>query len=276
MNDADAQDARGPDSDDQDLVVVYAARTATDAHQLRNLLVEAGIRATVTNSVLAGGAGVDVVGWATLARVAVAAEDADAARRAAREFVRRAAATLRDSGGDPVDEEPPSGLIPPPDERRMWPVCPGCGTRRATRCPICGTDGADFTQADPEFLGTPGVGDDATPMSCGCGSAGCSPGQSGAGESAPGCGTDCGPEKGGGDVSEAPPEPPTWMLICSTCSEPFVPEHARRCARCGHEFDQGYEVHAEPREEISARAVAVILGLVALVIAFVIYFAMLV
>jgi hypothetical protein len=113
-------------------------------------------------------------------------------------------------------------------------------------------------------------------MSCGCGSAGCSPGKSGAGGSAQGCGTDCGPENAGDDVSEAPLEPPPWMLICSTCSEPFVPEHARRCARCGHEFDEGYEVHAEPREEISARAVAVILGLVALVIAFVIYFATLV
>ena len=52
VNDADPQPADEPDSEAQDLVTIYAARTATDAHQLKNLLVEAGIPATVTNAVL--------------------------------------------------------------------------------------------------------------------------------------------------------------------------------------------------------------------------------
>jgi len=226
--------------------------------------------------VLEGGAGVDVIGWSTLARVAVAASDADAARQMALEFDRRAAAASRESRGEAPDEEPPRGMILPPDERKMWPVCPGCGARRATRCPICGTAGTDFAQADPDFLGTPGVGDDAKAMSCGCGSGGCSSGGSATAESEAGCGTGCGPEQEGAEAGQLASEPPPWMLICSTCDEPFVPEHARRCAPCGHEFAEGYEIHAETREEISPQAIVVILGLVALTIGFVIYFAMLV
>ena len=276
MNDADTRGAQEPDSQAQDLVAVYAARTVTDAHQLKNLLVEAGIRATVVNAALEGGISGGVIGWAMLVRVAVAATDAKAARQMALEFDRQAAATLRESGDEPSDEEPPRGMILPPDERKMWPVCPGCGARRATRCPICGTAGTEFTQADPDFLGTPGVGDDATAMSCGCGSGGCSSGGSATAESEAGCGTGCGPEQEGADAGQLASEPPPWTLICSTCDEPFVPEHARRCASCGHEFAEGYEVHSEPREESSPQAIVVILGLVALVIGFVIYFAMLV
>jgi len=280
VNDPDPQSPHEPDSEARDLVTIYAARTATDAHQLRNLLVEAGIRATVTNSVLEGGAGVDVIGWATLARVAVAERDAEAARQMALEFDQRVAAMLHESQDEPPGEKPPSGMIPPPGERKMWPVCPGCGSRRAARCPICGTEGTDFAEADPDFLGTPDAGEETTSMSCGCGSAGCSPGGSTPAESGAGCEAQ---QQGvpisgleGAEAAQPPSEPPPWTLICSTCDEPFVPEHARRCARCEHEFAEGYEVRSEPREEISPRAIAVILALIALVIGFVIYFAILV
>ena len=61
------------------LKVIYAARNSPEAHMLKNHLGEAGIRAIVTNDVLEGGVGVDIVGWPTLPRVAVAAEDAEAA-----------------------------------------------------------------------------------------------------------------------------------------------------------------------------------------------------
>ena len=50
-------------------VTIYHARTAQDAQVLKNVLAEAGIRALVTNEVLADGAGTDILGWPSLAQV---------------------------------------------------------------------------------------------------------------------------------------------------------------------------------------------------------------
>ena len=252
---------------DEDLVVIYAARTATDAHQLRNLLVEAGIQATVTNTVLEGGSGVDIIGWPTLARVAVAKKDAERARQMALEFDRRIAATAL-----APEEEAPEGE-PPPTVPDGWPRCPRCGARRATRCPICGTAGTDFAQVDPEFVGAPDPDEDAQPISsCGCGSGGCSHGQSAAhGEN--GLTDASGAETS--EPTEAESDAPELMLVCPTCDEPFVPEYARGCPACDHEFPDGYDPEPEPavHERIGVRAIAVILGLVGLLIAVFVYFA---
>jgi hypothetical protein len=146
---------------------------------------------------------------------------------------------------------------------RPWPQCPQCDALRITKCPVCETAGTDFPQADPEFIGTPGLAETAQPMSCGCGSGGCPSGHA--------------PDAA--DPREAPPseaDAPPLMLICSTCDEPFVPEHPRRCEWCGHEFEDGYDVEPksrEPGEPISGRAIAVIVGLLVLGIVFVAYFA---
>ncbi|HUT90872.1 MAG TPA: hypothetical protein VMY37_15310 [Thermoguttaceae bacterium] len=264
----DIQAAAGElDSAERELVVIYAARTATDAHQLKNLLIEAGIQATVTNTVLEGGSGVDIIGWPTLARVAVAKKDAETARQMALEFDQRIAAmSLAPKDEMPEGESPPS--VP-----EKWHLCPQCGARRTTRCPICGTTGTEFAQADPEFVGTPGLSEDAQPISsCGCGSGGCSHGQS-AVNVENGLTGAAGAEAH--ERREAESDAPEVMLVCTTCDEPFVPEYSRRCPACDHEFPDGDDVESDPaaRDRMGVRAVAVILGLAVLFIAVFVYFA---
>lgn len=134
-----------------DLKVVYVAGTTQEAHLLREYLEESGIRATVTNAVLEGGAGVDIVGWPTSARVAVSEEDAAAARHIAIQFDRAFSARAK---AEPLDGEndgaagqtgDAAGAGAPP---RSWPRCPQCNALRITKCPACGTSGTDFSQAD--------------------------------------------------------------------------------------------------------------------------------
>ena len=150
---------------------------------------------------------------------------------------------------------------------QTWPECPQCGSPRWTRCPICGHEGTDCAQADPEFVGTVDLDPEARPVTCGCGSAGCSGAraESPAEEAADGV-----------EQAEPPGESPPPMLLCPTCDDPFVPEYARRCGACGHEFADGYEPAPGPGldERLSGRAIAVLLGLVAVVIALVLYFAL--
>ncbi len=136
----------------QDLIVVYRARTLQDAHLLRNLLADAGIHAVVSNDLLQGGSGVDILGWPSLSRVSVGAGDAPRAREMALEFDRRiAAAATEDTAaaeGAVEDEEPP-------EEAPPWPKCPQCGALRMTRCPVCGTSGNQFPAADADPSGVP-------------------------------------------------------------------------------------------------------------------------
>ncbi len=253
---------------DDSFVVIYAARTATDAHQLKNLLAEAGIRAEVTNTVLEGGAGVELLGWPTLARVVVAGKDAERARQTALEFDRKIAAMARAPAGEDSESEPP------PTVPEAWPRCPRCFAPRVTKCPICGTTGVGFAQADPEYVGTPGLADDAQPTSCGCGTGGCSGGSSAA------AAEDGLSDATGGEVSQ-PTEPeaagPELMLVCPTCDEPFVPQYALGCPVCYHEFPDGFapDPPRAAREPIGPRTIAVVLGLVGLVVAVFVYFAML-
>ena len=75
------------------------------------------------------------------------------------------------------------------------------------------------------------------------------------------------PERGG--------EERTFVLMCSTCDEPFVPEFPRRCEWCGHEFADGYDVEpkvAEAAESITGRGVAVITVLLVLLLGVTVYF----
>lgn len=63
------------------------------------------------------------------------------------------------------------------------------------------------------------------------------------------------------------------MVLCPTCDEPFVPQYLRRCEWCGHGFDDGIEPdHDQVSELLSPRAMAVILGLVALFVGLLVYF----
>lgn len=220
-----------------DLKVVYAARTMQDAHLLRNLLEERGIRAIVTNAVLEGGAGVDVLGWATLARVAVNEEDAIAARQIALEFDRAISSQARaETGAEVVASAERAGDVAgrlETDVRReslsdSWPRCPQCGAPRITKCPACGTSGSGFPPAD----------------------------------------------QAGDEPAEASAAPP--MLLCIECDEPFTPEYAHDCEWCGHEFPDGFRPAAVVEaDEFSPGLLAVVGVTLAVVVGLLVYFAIL-
>jgi len=120
--------------------VIYRARNAVQAHLLKNLLAEEGIRAEVTNTVLEGGAGVDILGWPTLARVVVDESVADQARQIALEFDREDAT--------PAAQGVLNAPEPPPETQSPWPQCPRCGAPRLAVCPACGTSSVRFPPAD--------------------------------------------------------------------------------------------------------------------------------
>jgi hypothetical protein len=234
-----------------DQTVIYTAGSSQQAHFLKNLLEEAGIKAFVANELLERGSGVDAVGWATAARVLVPREDARRAREIALEFERRTAAAADTAGEEP----PPAAPAGVPED---WPRCPECNARRSTRCPVCETAGTDFPAADMGFVWIPGTEDAAQAVSCGCGPGGCTPADK------PG-------EVPAADGPEA--ELPAALLMCPTCDEPFEPEYPRLCEWCGHEFADGFEVElpAAPVEQINSRMIAVVVGLLVLAAAMVAY-----
>lgn len=253
-------DERTDEHADDHLIVVYTAATEPVAYQLKNLLAEAGIDATVTETGISGVTATSGADWA--AEIVVRQEDAETARRIAREFDARTSRPLEAPQETPVEGRPPA------EAGGAWPQCPQCGALRVTRCPACGTTGTHFAQADPEFAGPVVVDQDARPIACSCKGGGCSP-QSVSG-------VDGADEAGPGEVKPpARSEPAPAMLVCPECDEPFVPEYARRCPSCDHRFHDGYDVESEhaARDRMGARTIAVILGLVGLLIAVFAYFA---
>ncbi len=118
-----------------------------------------------------------------------------------------------------------------------WPVCRHCGTRRQAICPVCGTAGTDFPLADPNFSATLPV-----------------------------------PEEDDGELPLA--------VICTTCDEPWTPGFRRTCRECGHDFGDGLPVPADRTSEpehpgADGRAVALFLGVMGVIAAALIYFAVL-
>jgi predicted RNA-binding Zn-ribbon protein involved in translation (DUF1610 family) len=233
----------------RDPTEIYSAQSVVQAHLLKNLLADQGITAIVANQLLHGGAGIDLVGTPTAAKVIVPAEDAATAREFALEFDARNLEASVGFGGEPITEA-----------SAPWPTCPECGAKRTTRCPICETSGTDFIEADRGFLGELAVAgeDAAADASCGC---------SGSCSTKTGADSDgsCGAEP---SLNEEEAEDHETMLMCSVCDEPFRPSYPRHCEWCGHEFEDGYVIeHIIGPEEIPGRAiaVAVVLGLLLLV-----------
>jgi len=257
-------DERTDEHADDHLIVVYTAATEPAAYQLKNVLAEAGIDATVTQTGISGVTATSGADWA--AEVVVRQEDAETARRIAREFDARTSQPSEAPQEAPAEaQETPVAAQSPAEASGAWPQCPQCGALRVTRCPACGTTGTHFAQADPEFAGPVVVDQDARPIACSCQGGGCSPQSvSGADEAGP------------GEVEPpARSEPAPTMLVCPECDEPFLPKYARRCPSCDHRFLDGYDVESEhaARDRMGARTIAVILGLVGLLIAVFVYFA---
>lgn len=134
------------------LRVIYAAGTMQEAHLLKNLLEEQGIAAIVTNAVLEGGSGVDILGWPTLARVAVNEENATTAREIAMEFDRsvrsRATAAVDVATSEEATVARAQTEVSHETLTESWPRCPQCAAPRITKCPACGTSGTGFPPAD--------------------------------------------------------------------------------------------------------------------------------
>jgi len=239
--------------------VIYVAGSVQQAYLLKNRLAEQGIQAVVANETLEKGSGVDYVGWQTLPRVLVDPRDAVVARRIALEHDRRGAEVAHDAALE--DDTSAEGWAVPED----WPRCPQCGASRITRCPVCKTTGSDFPEADDEYVW--GLGLDEMPegeKSCGCGTCG---GPRGSATEAQGS------EEDESDTDDEA-SPGRLVLMCPTCSEPFLPEFPRHCAWCNHEFDDGFEPDeiVRPLPESNRRVAAIVVGLLVLAAAAVAYF----
>ncbi len=149
-------------------------------------------------------------------------------------------------------------------ESESWPCCPQCGTRRTAVCPICKTAAIDFPEPDEVFVAVPDPLSGATPgKQCGSGSGACAAGSDEAAD------------------EEGEPSDPPWMLLCTTCDEPFVPRFAARCGGCDHTFDDGLhgitpvapEAAVAGDEYALGRVLIVLGGLTVLVLVVVGYFA---
>jgi len=251
------------------LVAIYAARSAPEAHLLQNLLAEEGIEAIVTNEALEGGAGVDILGWPTLARVVVHEHTAARAREIALDFEGR--------GKEPAQEPGPGETRTASAAPDAWPTCPKCGARRIAVCPVCGVSGSQFRLADSSpDEGDSGAGRQAPAADAAAGLQSLLPE---AGSAPPSCGPGgCTvPDRGanqetvapaGRGVSSSPvPTSPPPMVLCPTCDEPFVPEYLERCEWCGHRFPDGAAPPAvvEPDVDLNQRVILVIFAVVAVV-----------
>jgi ribosomal protein L37AE/L43A len=234
----------------QEFPTIYRAKNLQEAYLLKDVLEEEGIHATVSNEILQGGSGVDIVGWPTLPQLLVSENDAARAREIVMKFDDSSSVGLTPHDRQPVDIE--NEVV---DE---WPCCPECGEPRSTRCTFCGTSGIDFPPADANAGDLPEMpsdrAEDASHCNCGHG----------------GCGNH------GGDCEEESPEevslPP--LVICPTCDEPFQPRYARRCQNCGYEFSDGVDwtPHKEhPPESFNWRIAYVFYALAVLAIGLVAY-----
>jgi hypothetical protein len=220
---------------DEELPTIYRAKNLQEAQLLCNLLEDEGIRATIGNSVLQNGSGVDILGWPTLAQVMVAKEDAVRAREIAVSFDREVSGRGKTSTAVAETSEFES-------RGSAWPTCPECGVRRVTRCESCGARGSDFPPADTtigergaselgrgDVLGFEKLSGAASECSCGPGGCGAQEPGAAAGE--------------GGQPSASP-----TLLLCPTCDEPFRPQFLRSCEACGHEFPDGVESFSTERD----------------------------
>lgn len=75
------------------------------------------------------------------------------------------------------------------------------------------------------------------------------------------------------DPESQPADSARPMVLCPTCDEPFTPQYLRRCEWCNHDFGEGLEPeHDHDAESISPLAVALLLGGVALIVAILVYY----
>ncbi len=112
-----------------ELVELYRARGADEAHALRARLEDAGVMARVDGELLGGLVGEVPFGWVTAPRLLVRAADREAAESILAEFVRETvrSAAGRKSGGD--------GCLACGAEMGDTEICAACGWTFGTDSP---------------------------------------------------------------------------------------------------------------------------------------------
>ena len=121
-----------------ELVEIYTAADALQAHLLRNALAEAGIQAQVTNEALqVAGGEFPLLGWTIAPGVIVPREQEAEARRLAEEYE-----------SNLLENPQPAAAEDEPRPTLTIPVCPDCGRPRTAICPICQTSGKGFRSSD--------------------------------------------------------------------------------------------------------------------------------
>ncbi|MBC8877089.1 MAG: hypothetical protein H8E44_47275 [Planctomycetes bacterium] len=127
-----------------------------------------------------------------------------------------------------------------------WPSCPECGRNRQTYCPTCDIAGDQFPLAEYIPAAAP-VQTTRRDTGCACKS--------------------CGDGRGEGhDEDHAP-----VLLMCPSCDEAFAPKFFRLCEECGHDFGDGRQVESSEPEELSERALYVIVAIGALTLGLLAY-----
>lgn len=203
--------------------IIYTAQRIDDAQLLANTLIERGIEAVIENEALQGGVGGLPPGVTTAPQIRVAAEDAQKARQVVAEFERQL-----HFGPLQTDER----SQPSHQSWHDWPVCPSCGQRRQTQCPVCQVSSDNFHLAEFNDI-APSGGD------------------------------------GGGEESPLPllmcptcdeAFTPRFYRACPWCNHQFEK----------HGLEAGSETASG--EEFSPRMLAVLMGLVALTMGLMAYF----
>jgi hypothetical protein len=108
-----------------------------------------------------------------------------------------------------------------------WPRCPKCGRNRQTFCPTCDIAGDQFPLA--EYIPAAPVKASRRDAACACRSC---------------------------DDEDVP-----VLLMCPSCDEAFAPKFYRLCEECGHDFGEGRQVEVSEPEELTDRALFVIVTL---------------
>lgn len=214
--------------------VAYIAASLEQAHIIRNVLEERGIRAVITNEALQFGVGELPMGYASAPRVVVAREDFDRARQIIEGFDPSMSHEDQDADGVPDDEyqleldgdsddeyDFDDEEIEEPRHASRWPRCPSCGRPRHTSCPSCGTAGSNFAPAYSP--------DDTFDE----------------------------------DTRDAHPS-----VECGICDEVFAAQFPARCEWCGHRFADAREMVTPPpqaiEEQMNTRAWVLLAGLLSL------------
>ncbi len=229
---------------------------------LRQALVEQGIQAFVLGDELQTAVGALPPGQTTAPKVVVAEADARQAREIAVRFDSQLAELHRAQAAERAEiDELHQRSGPDTDVWEEWPVCPGCGRRRQTVCPICDVAGTDFPLAEygalfqttADLSGASAAAESAeTSGSASCGGS-CS----------------CGPQ-----AEATPRDESAVLLMCETCDEAFAPRFYRRCQWCDRDFGHGIDVRQTlaQREPLNPRAKAVMILLLLGAVAMTAYF----